>query len=638
MKYVLDVERKIVEVVAILFVLYILFIISGAAFIVLPKEYVLPVALALVYFLGFLFFPIGSHEKFRNFIVDWFLGILGASVALYAIVPAYRIFTEGLPRLILILPLHEVILGIIAMILLLELVRRTGGIALMSIIILFLIFGFFGDYLPIAWFPKSLNVSYFFSFFYLGNLYYGASEGLFGNLTSLVITVISGFLIFGGIMSATGLGKFIIDTLQSLVGWMSGGPAKVSIWASALFGTITGSPVAEVMVIGSLTIPAMLSVGFEPHIAAAIEAAAGCGGELMPPVMGAGAFIMSEMIDIPYIRIAEAAFIPAILYFVTKFASIHFYAKKKNLRGLERTELPKFKEVIKNGWPLVIPLIILIIAILILPSIMWAAFWSIVASVTIPNIKKSTRIKLDVLHKSIVDTIKSFVSIAVIIIGADIISSIMALTGLANLVTQFMTRIVGENLLLALIIAMIGALLLGMIVPATPAYIFSAVTFSPTLTLLGLNPLVAHMFLFYFAIMGPITPPVALATYAASSIAKSDYWKSGLWGTIFAVVGFVVPFIFVYDQSLLLIGSPVNTLIRFFFVTLGFVVLSGAMFGYLFLPLNFIQRILYAIIATLLLYPDLSYYTNIIGLLIVIIIFLYYIIRRHKLSSDDGNG
>lgn len=629
MKRALEVERKVVGTIAILFALYILFIISGAAPIILPTEYILPIGVAFMYFLGFLFFPIGSHEKLRNFIIDWFLGILGAFVALYAIIPAYRIFTEGLPRLVLILPFHEIILGIIAMILLLELVRRTGGIALMFIIILFLIFGFFGDYLPIAWFPRSLNISYFFSFFYLGNLYYGATEGLFGSLTSLVITIISGFLIFGGIMSATGLGKFIIDTLQSLVGWMSGGPAKVSIWASALFGTITGSPVAEVMVIGSITIPAMLSVGFEPHIAAGIEAAAGCGGELMPPIMGAGAFIMSEMIGIPYVRIATAAVIPAVLYFATKYTSIHFYAKKKGLKGLERTKLPRFKDVIKNGWLLIIPLIVLIIAIIILPSIMWAAFWSIVAALIIPNIKKSTRVKLDILHKSIIDAIKSLISVGVIIIGANIISSIMSLTGLANLVTQSMTRFVGGNLLLALIIAMIGALLLGMIVPATPAYIFAAVTFAPTLLLLGLNPLVAHMFLFYFAIMGPVTPPVALATFAASGIAKSDYWKSGLWGTIFAVAGFVVPFIFVYDPSLLLIGNPVNALIRFIFVMLGFIVLSGVMFGYLFTPLNVIQRILFIPIAVLLLYPDPSYYTNLVGSLVIIIIFMYYnIIKR----------
>jgi TRAP transporter 4TM/12TM fusion protein len=624
--YALEVERKIIRIIAILFALYILLIISGVASVILPAEYILPIGVAFMYFLGFLFFPIGSHKKLRNFITDWSLGILGAFTALYAIVPAYRIITGGFYRLVILPPLHEIILGIIAMILLLELVRRSGGIALTFLIILFLIFGFLGEHLPIAWFPKSLDISYFFSFFYLGNLYYGATEGLFGSLTNLALTVISGFLIFGGVMAASGLGKFIIDMLQSLVGWASGGPAKVSIWASALFGTITGSPVAEVMVIGSITIPAMISVGFEPHVAAGIEAAAGCGGELMPPIMGAGAFIMSQMLGIPYVRIAAAAVIPAILYFATKYTSIHFYAKSRGLRGLEKTKLPRFKDVIKSGWILLIPLVVLIIAIIVLPSVMWAAFWSIVAALTIPNIKKSTRVKLGILYESIIDAIKSLVSVGVIIVGANIISSVMALTGFATIITQALTGFVGGNLLLALIIAMIGALLLGMIVPATPAYIFAAVTFAPTLISLGLDPLVAHMFLFYFAIMGPITPPVALATFAASSIAKSDFWKSGLWGTIFAVVGFVVPFIFAYDPSLLLIGSPINTLIRFIFAMLGFIVLSGIMFGYLFMSLNIIWRILYTPSAILLLYPDLSYNMNLLGLLIFSAVYASHVI------------
>jgi TRAP transporter 4TM/12TM fusion protein len=629
MKYIVEIERKVVEAVVVLFALYIMFVISGIAIRVVPVEYILPIGLAFVYFLGFLFFPTGSHEKLKNLIIDWFLAILGVFTALYPITVAYHISKEGLP-MGLVTTFHEVLLGIIALILLLELVRRVAGIALLSLIILFLLLGFSGDYLPIAWLPKSLSIDFFSIFFYLGNLYYGSTEGLFGRLTNIALTVISGFLIFGGVMAAAGLGEFIIDLLQSLVGWARGGPAKVTIWASALFGTITGSPVAEVMVVGTITIPAMISAGFKPHVAAGIEAAAACGGELMPPIMGAGAFIMSEMIGVPYVRIAAAAIFPAILYFITKYTLIHFYAVKYDLKGLERLKLPKFRDVIAERWILFIPLVVLIAAIITLPSIMWAAFWSIIAALTIPNLKRSTRIKLNVLYEKIIESVKGIVSVSVMIIGADIITTVMVLTGLAHLTMQFTLSIAGNNLLLALIITMIGALVLGMIVPATPAYILAAVTFAPTLQRLGLDPLVAHMFIFYFAIMGPITPPVAIATFAASTIAKADFWRSGLWGTIFASTGFIVPFIFVYDPSLLLFSNSVNALIRFIFASLGFIVLAGVLLGYLFTPLNILQRILFTFISALLLYPDLSYRVNLVGLSIYLIFLMYYSIIKKR--------
>ncbi len=611
-------EVKLVRYISLIFAIFILITISGEGLKLVRLEYILAVGVAFIYLLGFLFFPIASHEKLRNLLIDWSLGILGFVVSIYTIIPAYHI--HEISRFIINFPLHELLFGCIAIVLLLELVRRTAGKVLLIILLLFLIYAFLGDRLPFIWVHEPLDVQWFISFMYLGNIYYGATEGIFGRLTVLVITIISGFLIFAGVMMAVGLGKFIIDLFQALTGWMSGGPAKVSIWASALFGMITGSPVAEVMAIGSITIPAMISVGFQRHIAAAIEAAAGCGGELMPPIMGAGAFIMSELLGIPYIKIALAATLPAILYFFTKFTAIHYYAKANGLRGLPREELPKLREVLKDRWILITPLIVLIVLLPTLPSVMWAAFWSIVVALIVPNIKKATRVDRNLLFDHIVDSIRSLVTIGAIIISADIAATVMATTGLTVSISNMMIAFSGNNTFTALLIAMVGALLLGMLVPATAAYIFAAVTFANPLISLGLDPLATHLFLFYFAIMGPVTPPVALATYAACGIAKADFWKAGVWGLVFALTGFVAPFVFIYDHSLLLVGSPLATAVRFVFVALGSTILASVAFGYLYKKLNVLSRSLYGIASFLLIYPDVTYKLNIIGLVVVVII------------------
>jgi len=628
-------EVKIIKAISIIFAIFILFVISGEGLKYFRLEYILSVGVAFIYLLGFLFFPVGDHEKTRNLMFDWFLGILGFGIAVYALIPSYYIHET--PRFILQIPIYEVVFGVLSIILLLELVRRTAGKILTVILVLFLVYAFLGDRLPMVWVHEPLDFQWFISFMYLGNIYYGATEGIFGRLTVLVITIISGFLIFAGVMMAVGLGKFIIDVFQSLTGWMSGGPAKVSIWASALFGMITGSPVAEVMAVGSVTIPAMISVGFQRHIAAAIEAAAGCGGELMPPIMGAGAFIMSELIGVPYIKIALAAVLPAILYFFTKFTAIHYYAKANGLVGLPRDQLPKLREVLKDRWLLLIPLVVLLILLPTLPSVMWAAFWSVITALIVPNLRKTTRVDKTILIDNIVDSVKSLVTIGAIIIAADIAATVMAITGLSVSISNLMIALAGGNNLIALIIAMVGALLLGMLVPATAAYIFAAVTFANPLISLGFDPLPTHLFLFYFAIMGPITPPVALATFAACGIAKADFWKAGVWGVVFALTGFIAPFVFIYDSSLLLIGNPLSTILRFVCVAVGSTTLASVIFGYFYKKLTIVERFILLAASALLLYPDNSYLLNTIGGIMLGLVFIVYRIhiKRYKEAKEE---
>lgn len=623
-------EEKIIKFIALVFISYILFVIAGAAYRLLKMEIIISIGVAFVYLIAFLCLPIGPHTKLRNLILDWGLGLLGFAIIIYTIIPALRIAEAG--RFITFIPAYEYVFSVIAILLLLEIARRAAGKTFVAIIIFFLLYAFFGHMLPIAWTHKKLDLKWFLSFVYLGNIYYGATEGIFGRLSHIGITIIAGFLVFAAIMIAAGMGRFIINLFQSIAGWMSGGPAKVSIWASALFGTITGSPVAEVMAIGTITIPAMIGVGFERHIAAAIEAAAGCGGELMPPVMGAGAFLMAEMIGVPYLDIAKAAVIPAILYFATKFTAIHFYAKKKNLRGLPRHQLPKFTEVMKSGGHLLIPLVLLVYLLVVLPSIMWAAFWTIVATLIVANIVKSTRTRIRTLIDQLVDAAKSISSIVAIIIAADIASAVMAITGLGVSISKGMIAISGGNPLIALIIAMVGALILGMLVPATAAYIFAAVTFAGPLIELGFDVLPTHLFLFYFAIMGPITPPVALAAYAASSIAKSDFWKSGVWGTVFAVTGFIVPYIFMYAPELLLMGPPLDIVLRTSFVFLGTTSLAGVIFGYFFKSLNTFERVIIGISSILTLYPDTTYIMNTLGILIMLAFAAISIVRSRRIT------
>jgi len=617
---------KIIFFISLLLSFLILFIISGQGYVLIRSEYLFSLGLALVYFLGFHFKPLKIGGKELR-IVDWTLSVIGFFVALYPAYATYMLESRE-SRFFTTFPLYEQIFAIIAIVLLIELARRYAGKVFCILILIFFSYLILGPYLPIAWVHKEIDPLWFLSFLYLGNIYFGASQGLLGELSKLSLSTIAGFLIFGSIMAVTGVGMFIINLLLSLVGKQPGGVAKATIWASAAFGMITGSPVAEVVTIGTLTIPSMIRSGFPRAVAGGIEAAAGCGGELMPPIMGAGAFIMAEILGISYLTIALAAVLPAILYFVTKYTLIHFYAMRYGIVGLPPSELPKLREVVLGSLSFFIPLIGLIILLVVMPSVMMAAFWTIILTLIVTMINKKTRISLNKLLDALKEAAHSIVTVSVIIIAADIISAIMAITGLGNSIANLLMAIGVVNPIYAIIIAMVGALLYGMFVPATAAYILAATTFSFPLIQLGFHPLAVHLFLFYFAILGPVTPPIALASYVAAQIARADFWRTGMWGIFFSITGFIVPFVFLFDTSLLLgQGDVLSGIWRFTATVLGTTLLGGALVGYYFGRLSFIERVVYGGVSLLFVYPSLL--TDSIGIILFVIIsIIRYIIKK----------
>jgi len=627
----LQFEKTFIKYAAILLVLLVLFNISGFSTYVLKPEQLLPIIVAMVYLLGFLIYPIGDHSKLRNALIDWTLAVVGFVSIAYAIVPA-TFFSGGISRYEIGRPFAEYVFSVLSIALLIELARRAGGLVFMSLVIIFLAYAFVGGYIPLPWTHKPLDWLWFLDYFYAGNIYYGASEGLFGGLTQLAVGAIAGFVIFGSIMIAIGMGKFFMDLFQAVAGHMSGGPAKVAIFASAMSGTMTGSPAANVMITGTFTIPAMIRSGFAREVAAAIEAAASTGGEIMPPIMGAGAFIMAHILGVPYVYIAACALPPAIIWFLTKFTSIHYYAKSHGLTGLPKHMLPRLRDVIKEGYLYFLPLILLIAFLIYLPSIMQVAFYTIIASILIALLGKRSRPLVKEIPSQLIEGIKPVIMITIIIIAADVISTVMAMTGLGTTIVGALKAIFGANLVLGLVVAMLLSLLYGLVVPATAAYILTAVTVVPAMIAVGIDPLAAHMFAFYFAIVGPITPPVAIATYAACSIAARygpcNYWRAGLWGVIFAITGFVAPFVWIFDPSLILRGSLVNTLIRFTLLGLGTTTLAAAIFRWYLGPIGIPMRVLLGITALLLIYPDLTYTMNLAGVIILGVVTLLRKLKR----------
>ena len=628
-------EERVQRSISFVLVISIIIILSGILNIVYATaEYFIPIVMALIFLVGFQLYPLGSHKNIKYLILDWALGIIGFIVAAYGIIAVG--ISRTLPRIGIYMPFHEVVFGIAIMILLLELVRRAFGYTFLILLIAFIIYAFLGPYLPFEWAHKYMDIEWFFHFFYLGSTYYGAAEGVFGRLAILAITVIAGFLIFGAIMEGTKISDFLIDMFNSLTGWMTGGVGKATIWASILFGTITGSAAAEAAAIGAVTIPALIKSGFPPNIVAGIEGAAGTGGDLVPPVMGAGTFIMAEALGRRYIDIAIAATIPSLLYMFALYMAIHYCAVRYNIKGLPRQELPRFRDVVKEGWHLLLPIIFLILFLFYLPTLSLAAFLSIIIAFIIPNISKSTRVSYKLVLEKLIESAKTIVMICIIIIACDIANAVLVQTGLSLTITRILTEVAKANPIAGLVVTAAGDWIIGLILPTTACYILSAVLFAPPLVMVGFNPLAVHLFIYYFAMMAPLTPPVAIPVFVACSIAeragyKTDFWKAMWYGTAFGALGYIIPFVFIYDPSLLIHGySPFEVMARTFFAGLATLLLVAIIFGHHIRTLRSYERVLLGISCALLYYPDLAYQLNLLGLIIYLVTLIY--LKKFKIK------
>jgi TRAP transporter 4TM/12TM fusion protein len=562
-------------------------------------------SLVLVFFL----YPLRKGLGPRIPVYDLIFAALSVVVTGYLLVRYEYVVT----RFATVHPLEpaDFVMAVLAILLVLEATRRAIGLALPITALVFIAYGFLGPYLPGFLNHRGMSLELILDQTYL------TTEGIFGIPLGVSATYVILFVIFGAFLEKSGAGQFFMNFANALMGRSRGGPGKVAVVSSSLFGTISGSAVANVMVDGWLTIPMMKRTGFKPESAAAIEATASTGGQIMPPVMGAAAFVMAEFVGKPYSQIALHAAIPAVLYYVALFAAIHFEAIKTGLRGLSREEVPPLLGVLWRQGHLLVPVLILFVLLVQGYTASYAALVATAAVIVLSWLRRESRITpakaVEALKEGAINTLP----VAMATACAGIIIGIILQTGLALKFTSFLLSAAGGTLIPVLAITMVAGLILGMGMPTTPAYIVQAALLAPAIERLGVDRTAAHMFIFYYSCLSAVSPPVALAVYAAASIGHADLWRAGLQAMKFAAAGFIVPFFFVFNPELLMMGDPAAIIRATVTSTVGSVVLAAGLQGYLLRPANLLERALFIVGALLLIDPALT--TDVIGVALVVL-------------------
>ena len=513
---------------------------------------------------------------------DLILSLLGLIVGIYLSLFYKEIVVESG----LLIP-HRIVLGTIAIVLILEGSRRLLGLPFTIIVLVFIFYALFSYLFPGGLYGKGTSWSRLANFLYLD------PQGILGIPIQITATVVFAFVFFGQALFKTGGAQFFIDAALAVMGRFRGGPAKVSVLSSSLFGTISGSPVANVVVDGWFTIPLMKANGFKDYVASAVEAVASTGGSIMPPVMAAAAFLMATFLGIPYSKVAIAAALPALLYYVAVYIQVDLIALRDGLHGLPPESLPSLKDAMKKGWPFFIAILVLIYALFILVFDADKAGLFTTASVLIISFfNRETRPNVRKFISILRDTGEGLLEIGVICAAVGLIIGVVSLTGLGFSFAWFLVSVSGGNVFILLVLAAVGAIILGMGVPLTASYLLMVILIAPALTRLGIPPLSAHMFVFYFAVMSFLTPPVCLAVYAAASIGKANMLKTGFQAVRLAIGAFIVPFIFAYHPALLLQGSFFEVVEATVTALIGIALIATAVEGYLFRPLNWLRRVL----------------------------------------------
>jgi TRAP transporter 4TM/12TM fusion protein len=499
--------------------------------------------------------------------------------------------------------------------------RRVIGLALPLTAIVFLIYGLFIARLE----PMQM----------IDQLYM-TTEGIFGIPLSVSAAYVLIFVLFGAFMERTGTGQLFMDFAMSLTGHTAGGPGKVSVVSSSLFGTISGSAVANVMVDGPISIPLMKRSGFPPHFAAGVEATASTGGQLMPPIMGAAAFVMAEFLAVSYAQVVIWAIIPAILYYLACFAAVHFEAKRRGLVGLPRSELPRLGEVLAERGHLFLPVVVLLFVLYSGYTAPMAALVATLACFPVALLRASTRgsVTLPNIIASMADGARNALPVALACACAGIVIAVVTLSGLGIVFTQFVVRLAQDTLLAALVLTMAAGIVLGMGMPTTPAYIMMTALLVPALIKLGVVVPAAHMFAFYFAILSAITPPVALAVFAAAGLAKSDLWASGWAAMKIGAAGFIVPFMFAYEPALLMIGDWQTIAWSCVTASSGIVLFAGGLHGYFLTRASLWQRALLIVGGLLLVKPGLQ--TDIAGAVLTGIVVAAQLAQRRRTVPSEA--
>ncbi|MFS8542955.1 MAG: TRAP transporter permease [Limnochordales bacterium] len=492
----------------------------------------------------------------------------------------------------------------------LEAARRVVGTPIVVIAIAFLIYAYVGPYMP------GFLAHRGYTFTQIANHMYFTTEGIFGVPLGVSATFIFLFILFGAFLEKTGIGRFFIDLANAVAGFASGGPAKVAVITSALEGTISGSSVANTVGSGSFTIPMMKRLGYRPEFAAAVEAAASTGGQLMPPIMGAAAFLMAEFTGIPYIEIAKAAVIPALLYFTGIFIAVHYEAKRLGLKGIPRSQLPSLWSVMKSRGHLLLPLVGIIYLLMEGSTPMKAAFYGILLAIAAAMVHPTTRMSLRDIVEGLEQGARSALGIVMATAAAGIIIGVITLTGLGLKLASGLVQLAQGQLLLTLVFTMLASLVLGMGSPTTANYVITSTIAAPALLQLGVPTLVAHMFVFYFGIVADITPPVALAAYAGAGIARGNPLRTGVLASRLAIAAFLIPYIFAYNPAMLLIGATAGQIIQMAVTSvLGMFGVAVAAGGFFRAPMALWERLLFLAGGILMIDPGAL--TDIVGLVLL---------------------
>ncbi|BBK35311.1 C4-dicarboxylate ABC transporter [Allostella sp. ATCC 35155] len=478
----------------------------------------------------------------------------------------------------------DAIVAAIGTVLVIEIARRTAGLALPCICLVFIAYVFVGPWLPGILNYRGYEVDLFFSFIY-------SMEGIFGMTTAASSQFIILFVAFAAFLQASKTGEYFINLAVGVFGGVRGGPAKVTVVSGVLFGTISGSAVANVVASGMFSIPMMRRVGYSRTSAAAIEATSSTGGQIVPPVMGAGAFLMAEITGIPYTDIALAAIVPAALFYIANYAHVDIEAIKQNIRGLPRSELPNVLGLLRQVYMLA-PLIVLIWTLMSGFSVIRAGTMGIVAAIVTSWISSKTRMGPLATIRALDDATRQSLQLVAVCACAGIIVGVLGLTGLGGRFSALILAIAGESQFLALVFAMLIALLLGMGMPTTAAYAIAAAVIAPGLQQMGIPPLIAHLFIFYYAVISAITPPVALASFAAAALAGSDPWKTSFESVRYGVGAFIVPFVFFYQPAILMQGDTLTVAAAVVTAALGVLSIAFASEAWLGRPLGWAMRVL----------------------------------------------
>ncbi len=603
-------------IVSVFLAIFSLFCIYVTLFATWLDEIRLTSFMAFIVFLGYIVFPIKKGVQKKNYMpwYDIILMIAGTGAFLY-----FTIFAQEIVQRYKITSL-EVVIGVIGILCLAELCRRSVGIPILVVGGVLLVYA-------LIW--GSTNPNYIARITDTIRVLFYSKEGILSTPVNVCSKYIVVFIIFGAFLERTGIADFFINISNALVGRFSGGPAKVAVVASALEGMVSGSSVANTVGSGAVTIPLMKKTGYKPEFAAAAEASASTGGQIMPPIMGAAAFLLAETVGVPYSNIVVRAILPAVLYFVGVFITVHLEAKKEGLKGLPKELLPKIKPLLKQSY-LLIPIILLIYLVgTSTKSIAYAAAIAIVVAIAVSMFNKETRITPKRLIEALAAGGQGMITVATACGIAGMIAGLISNTGLAYKLFNGIIAIAGDKLIIALFLTMLCCIVLGMGVPTTANYCIMAATCAPILVQLGVPMIAAHFFVFYFGIVADLTPPVALAAYAGAAIAQANPMKTAITATKLAIGAFIVPYVFALNPAMLFIDTSAPEVILICITSLiGMFAVSASLQGFLISKMPWYQRIISLTGGLLLIYPGIV--TDTVGIsLFAVVLALQFIVKMN---------